>query len=338
MATAQVLQEVTESLQRMQKFDAAALARTTELGQRLNFTSAVPHAQRLVDLYKRLSVSVLADFPDGLLNQLKGTANADYSRFKSILDFSSEQNNPGQVRDSLVEQLRAAYDTTFQQLWHYIAYGVSKTIDSQRLENESRAVLQAIQDQATKVTADLQRDKDASQSILGDIRKVAAEHGVSQQAHYFKLEADAHEGHASAWEARTRIWAVVTGGFALVATLAHKVPWIRPENGLEASQLIAGKVLLFAVLAYMLLLAGRNFLAHKHNAVVNRHRQNALLTYKSISDAAKAQDRQDVILSHAASCIFAPQDTGYQPRSHSDSPVVTKAVVETISRAAPKGE
>lgn len=339
MATAQALSEATESLERMQKFDATTLARTPELGQKLHFAAAVPHAQKLVELYRRLSLSVLSDFPDGLLNQLKATANADYNRFKSILDFSSEQNNPGGVRDSLVEQLRAGYDTSFQQLWHYIAYGVSKTIDSQRLENESRAVLQSIQDQAAKVTTDLQNDKKTSESILGEIRKVAAEHGVSQQAAYFKSEADEHEVRAGAWESTTKKWAGGAITFAVLSVFVHEWPLLSPDNAYESAQLIASKVLIFGVLAYMLVLSGRNFLAHKHNGVVNRHRQNALLTYKAISDAAKAPDKQDVILSHAAACIFAPQDTGYQ-RSQvpADSAAPVRTVIDVVAKTASKAD
>jgi hypothetical protein len=329
---------VKESLLRMQQFDPASLSRKDDLGKQLNFEEAVLPARRLVELYKRLSTSALDDFPGGQLTLIKNVANADYSRFKSILDFSSEQENPQQARAKLIEQVRGSYDATFQQLWQFIAYGVSKTVDSQRLENESRAVLQSIQDQAAAVTTGLQKDKETSQTILADIRKVAAEHGVSQQAHYFKLEADTHESSAVSWEGATRWWALATGGFALVSIFLHKLPWLSPQNGYEAAQMIAGKVLLFAVLGYMLILAGRNFLAHKHNAVVNRHRQNALLTYKSISDAAKSQEKQDIILSHAASCIFAPQDTGYQHQRSSDSPAVSKTIVETVTRSAAKSE
>jgi len=67
----------------------------------------------------------------------------------------------------------------------------------------------------------------------------------------------------------------------------------------------------FAVLSFMLYLSARSFLSHKHNAVVNRHRQNALLTYRALADAAAADQNREVILTHAAACIFSPQPTGY---------------------------
>ena len=50
--------------------------------------------------------------------------------------------------------------------------------------------------------------------------------------------------------------------------------------------LIADKILFFAILSYMLSLSARNFMSHKHNAVVNRHRHKALKTFKALADAA----------------------------------------------------
>ena len=43
----------------------------------------------------------------------------------------------------------------------------------------------------------------------------------------------------------------------------------------------------------------------------NRHRQNALLTYRALVAAAGEHETEDIVLAHAAVCIFAPQETGY---------------------------
>lgn len=334
MATSSVLNEALESLERMQSFDPKSLSRRDDLGTQLNFDDAILPATRLVDLYKRLAPSVLQDFPDAQLAQIKTIANADYSRFKGVLDFSAEQGNPTAERNNLINQIRGSYDNSFNQLWQFIAYGVSKTVDSQRLETESRAVLQSVQDEAAKLTKALEADKEKSEAILADVRKTAAEQGISQQATYFRSEADEHEVQAGLWKASTQKWAAGTIGFALLALFIHKLPLLEPADNYQAAQLIASKVLIFAVLAYMLGLSGRIYLAHKHNSIVNRHRQNALLTYKSISDAAKAPERQDVILSYAASCIFAPQETGYNKHGvgGNDASAVTKSVIELLPK------
>ncbi len=52
-------------------------------------------------------------------------------------------------------------------------------------------------------------------------------------------------------------------------------------------------------------------MSHKHNEIVNRHRQNALATFTTLADATSDAASSDIVLSHAASCIFSPQETGY---------------------------
>lgn len=84
-------------------------------------------------------------------------------------------------------------------------------------------------------------------------------------------------------------------------------------------------------------MAARNYATHKHNAVVNRHRQNALLTYRALVAAAGEKGTEDVVLAHAASCIFSPQDTGFSGARGEANPG-TRAVLELLTKSTPKPE
>ena len=83
--------ETKESLSRIQKFDAALLPRESELGSRLNFSDVVDPAQQLIDLYNRLSVTALQDFPDNILTPIRDNANSHFKLFTQILDFDPSQ-------------------------------------------------------------------------------------------------------------------------------------------------------------------------------------------------------------------------------------------------------
>ena len=100
-------------------------------------------------------------------------------------------------------------------------------------------------------------------------------------------------------------------------------------------QLVSSKLLIFAVLGYLLLLAARNYSTHKHNAVVNRHRQNALLTYRKIVEASGSAGTEDIVLAHAASCIFSPQETGFS-HGKGESLAGSKSVLELMTKSAAK--
>jgi len=177
-----VKSETQNSLERMQNFDPQSLPRSKELGEKFNFNEAVQHADRLISLYKRLPVSILDDLPEDRINEIKNRANEDFTRFSDILKFDETQANAVSVRQGLIKNLINSYSGTFNVLHPFISYSLYKTADFQRLEAEARSTLQTIENQATKLNKSLQKDKEASQRILDEMRKFAAEHGVTQQA------------------------------------------------------------------------------------------------------------------------------------------------------------
>ena len=168
--------------------------------------------------------------------------------------------------------------------------------------------------------------------MLAAVRKAAAEQGVAQQAIYFQEESDNHNKKADDWRWWTIATAAGLGCFAILSTLAHKWNFLRPDGYPDAIQLAVSKVLIFGVIAYMLVLCARNFLAHTHNAIVNKHRQNALMTFKALVDAAQIDEKQDIVLTHAAESIFVPQDTGYTKQSSN----VPSSTSQTIVRSLPR--
>ena len=323
-------QETQKSFDRMQQFKPETLSRETDLGNELNFKDVLPAAARLIALYRQISPTVLDDLPPQQLTAMQNQANADFNRFDQILKFSAKQNNPHGTRNAFIQQVESAYQEAFNQLHPIISYSTSKSADFKRLEREARATLQAIEDKAKELTGELEEDKKAVGKILEDVRKAAAQHGVSQQAIYFKETAQHHETQADVWQSKIIKFAWILGVYAVLTIFLHKIPLIKPDDAYQTVQLAISKVLIFGVLSYLLYLATKNYVAHKHNAVVNKHRQNALMTYEAIVNAAKGTANTEVILSHASACMFAPQQTGYSGAASPDGPAA-KSVVELLS-------
>ncbi len=329
------IEQAEASLERIQSFDAKSLIRREELGVNYVFDDAVEDAETLIGLFKRVPISVLEEFPEPQLNTIKTQADQIFGIFSQILEFDDTQNNAAQVRNSLLDSLANQYAPVFQTLSPLISFSLATTVDFGRLNSEARAVLQDIKDQTAGALSEIEETKSEAQEILDEVRKTAAEQGVSQQAVFFSKEAQEHETLATTWQWNTIYVAAALGAYGVVTVFAHKFPWIAPESLTESIQLIASKVLIFFVLAYMLVLSSRNFMSHKHNAVVNKHRQNALQTYKALVDASGTPEARDTVLSYAASSVFSPQDTGYtkqpnQPGNTGGSPmdVLPKAVVQ----------
>lgn len=335
MATESVYKTCYEALDRVQTFDPETLGRVADLGRQMNFAEAVKPAEAIVTVYKRIPMSALSDFTDNQLNAITAQANADYNLFKQILDFNAMSGDAVNLRTNIINTINIRRDQLFDQVWQFVSYGVARITDTSVLETQARATIQGIKDQAEKLTEQLTKAKSDADSALTAIRSVASEQGVSQQATYFREEAQTQETLADKWLEYTYWFAAGLATFAILSLFLHKIDWIKPENYGETFQLVTSKVLIFTVLGYMLIMAAKNYATHKHNAVINRHRQNALLTYRALVTAAEDSGTQDIVLAHAASCIFSPQETGFA-NSKGDTGAGSKSVLELLTKGASK--
>ena len=306
----ELLTSSRESLERVQGFDVHSLVREKELGAQLAFTGIVEPALRLISLLDRIPSSILDDMPDEQLRTIKNRADAIHNVFAQVGDFTAAQSNPQGVRDSLINEIVAQYQPCFNELHPLIAYSHYRSADFQSLEHEARETRQKLERSFSDGEARMQTALGEIQQILAAARTAAAEVGVSQQAIHFQDAAKEHEDASSAWQTRTG-WASVVLLVVAVFFLFSRHLGLDTESTADAIQLAVAKVLVFATVSYAVYLCARNFLAHKHNAIVNRHRQNALLTYTTLAEAAHNRTDHDVVLTYAAACIFGPQPTGY---------------------------
>jgi hypothetical protein len=238
---------------------------------------------------------------------------------------------PSRVRNNYIEQLKRAYDPSFEILSPYISYSLHRSADFQRLDQEARGTFEKIKKEADSIQSKLIAQQKSAEEILKNIREAAAEQGVTQQAVYFKNESIDHNTDAGKWETRTVWIAVALGIFAIASIFLHKWTWLAPTNTFETVQLVTSKLLIFGLLTYLLILSAKNYLNHKHNSIVNKHRQNALMTYKAMIDAKDDLGSKEAILIQAAGCIFNPQATGYTVGK--ETPAVSgKSMVEILSK------
>lgn len=320
-----LLDETKDSLQRIQNFDTNALSRREELGRSFNFEDAVPHVKRVIALFSRIPTDILDQFPDQQLNAVKQQADIYYNLLKSILEFDPAEPDAAIKRKQLITQADEKFQQIFTSIHPFISYAVARTADFGAIADEGRATVQAVSDKVDALLNEIAQKGDEADRVLQEVRNAAAERGVSQEAFHFSNAADEHAKLAEKWEKTTKRWAILLGLFAFASVFFHRIPWLAPTNTLETAQYVVSKILIFGVIAYMLGLSAKNYLSHKHNEIVNRHRQNSLMTYQSISNAASEEHGRDIILQHAAAAIYQLHDTGYvKSTSSSNNTTVTE--------------
>ena len=70
-------------------------------------------------------------------------------------------------------------------------------------------MIQSVKDKTEEITQKLRNSQIQSGQILNDMRKATAEQGVSQQAIYFKEEAEEHKKLSNPWKWVTLYMAIV---------------------------------------------------------------------------------------------------------------------------------
>ncbi len=254
-----------------------------------------------------------------------------------ILKFSARdhKDNPFRVRDQLINNIRDGYDHLFNIITPLITYLATKQTDLGEIKQSAIENVEEINRLKSELEKKLNEIEEESNSILESIRDAAVEKGVSQHAIYFKEEADLHEKSARIWFWLTIAIAIMT----LVASyLALSYFYTNPELTTGQSiQLAISKLVLFSVLYFGILWASRNYRAHRHNVVVNKHRQNALSTFQAFANAAEDDKAtKDAILLRSTETIFSPNTSGYLNKEGEKQH--TPQILEIFRNAIGKGD
>ena len=325
MPTPDTIKVTEEILSNMQMFNVRNLARG-DLGP-FNFNQVIEPAKKLIALYNKIPTNILDNISEQQLNTIKSKAEEDLNKFQEVLDFDVTQTDPSAEHKRIIEQFNTIYDKTFNAINSVVSYAQSSAINIDELNERTQISLKNLESETQNQYAELKRYNDEAQKLLTEIRKVSAEKGVSQQADFFKNRADEHEEQADKWKEKVYIFAAILAAYSILSLFLHQ--WFKPANTYETVQLAVSKVLIFAVISYLLYLSARNFIGHTHNTIINRHRQTALMTYKAIVGAT--EENKEIVLTHASACIFSPQPTGYSSEHGPDSPSA-KSVIELLAK------
>ena len=287
-------------LGKLNSLDANELVRADELGQDSDFQDGLSYFQRILRLFRDLS-EVNLDMLS--IRSLQSLLSVAQEARKTIEDFPLSTHSKKQTphRSHQIQRLSYQYHSWYTEAAPVIAYSAWQNADIDRLKQ--------------------------------DLRSVAAKVGVAHHALHFRNEANQHDKDARKW-----LW--VVGGLAVLTvglSGLYLYQALEPtELGTpQAIQLAVVKVLLFSFFFGAVVWAARVYRSHRHNFVVNQHRQNALTSFETFVEAAGDDQTKSAVLMEATRCIFSPQASGY-----ADSPAAdpsTPRIMEIIRGMTARG-
>ena len=321
MASPQQVERATKALVTIQGFDPQTLVQPGDF----DFSEGVVHANEIKSLFSRVRAEVFGRFPDGTLSSVAEkleycAVNLERARnFKAI-----NSDNPARERKQILDALRNGCEQVLSSPSEITAV-IVQSIDVGSLTSSVNALLERLTAQNTKADGKLQ-DLTAA---IATAQKELAELTISKESKRFAREAMQHARDAKRWLCSSIVTAIAVGAFALWSPAVFKLVGMPTSPGNEL-QYLSSKAIVLIALLYLLHFCGRTYIAARHNETVNRHRANALSTYRILAASPTEERNRDLVLAAAAGAIFSPQDTGFQKQS-SDADL-TKSLLDRVGK------
>jgi hypothetical protein len=321
-------------LEELATIKPTSLARTDDLSRDINFYEAVPHFEDMLEIVKQLNERDIKRLGFTQLNQIVTACNQLKSFVDKVNAFTLNQNTPADVCKALIVSIQNAYDTIMEPLTLPLAFTATQATDYAKIEREAKGYHSTMKAEADRFVSMIETYRKDAEKALSAVKEQAAEAGVSTNAQIFLGDSTAHSKVAEKWLIATIIVSSITllvaSGFVVLSF------FYSPSTTSGAIQYVVSKIILLSTLSFSIYWCAQNYKSQKHNETSNKHRANALMTFRAFVEGADDSRIKDAVLMYAAQAAFSNRQTGYD--GHGDDTPAINPVVEilgkTIERAA----
>lgn len=334
--------EIANALENLATMNPEVRARAVELNRRevIPYLEAVKVAaevlcERLPDLHPMgFQSGTLATRIDQLWNVIEHLGRVD------------ARDRPNQIDDAL-------RNVAQHSVYFLEAAATWQQVDAARLQAEISAIRSAVTSLREEATANIQTaiangertlaeslakaslqfqsTQESANAALATVQEAAKRALVSVESTRFGTEAEAHEKKATRW-----FWLslAITVMVVVVLLVLAGSPWPLnpndPRTNFDVARFFTVRALCAVAGYYLLNLAVRNYRAHQHNEVINRHREKALQTFEGFHNSTSSKAVQDAVLLQASTAVFSAHSTGFLG---GDEVVTQGAIIDAIKLA-----
>jgi len=329
------INDVKKILEKLANIKPDSLARTEELSRDINFSDSVPFFEEMIDIIKQLNQRDINRLGYTHLNQIASACKNLESLTERVKNFTINQNTPADVCNAIIQEVKNSYDSIIEPLTIPLAFTASQATDYAKIEREAKGYHATMKEEAETFKEMLGSYKIDAESALQAVKDQAAEAGVATTAQIFLGDSTAHATAAQKWLIATITTSIATLivaiSFLIISFNYH------PETISATIQYVVSKLILLSTLSFSIFLCAKNYKSSKHNETLNKHRANALMTFRAFVEGSADQQIRDAILLQASQAAFVNRPTGYEDQekeAQSISPVVEilgKSLVKTAN-------
>lgn len=283
------------------------LVRNEDLGSLLNFSDCAPAFEEFQRFAADLSSLSWSKLPKETQDSVWESLLEVRQAFWDIREFSSEEQGKSE-RDELANSFLTGFDKVKVKVAPFLAYLFWESGDLKDRANDLDRVITEARTTVEASLRDISDKSSAADRTLEAMRDAAGETGVTQEAKTFVKA-------ARRYELRSLIW-ILMSAFLLAGTLgvAYLLVEVWETEGelkdAAVLQIVLAKAAALAVLSYATITAVRLYRSNAHLAAVNRHRADALLTFKTFLAGTESSEIKDKVLLVAANAAFGQTPTG----------------------------
>ncbi|MCK4592580.1 hypothetical protein KAT63_04050 [Candidatus Parcubacteria bacterium] len=322
----QKINDVSAILSQILEYDIDKdLVRTEGLGTQLNFVDCKTVFEKIFNISNELKEGSIKDLPFSKISSIESHSRVVLNKLNEINKF--DPMTQSSTRESLINQVNDSYESYYANIFDILNFIKLQKLKPLEMADKVKHNLSVIKE----ASGEADKKLDEINEVLNKTKQVAGETGVAEYSKYFGDEANEHKKEADKWFKAVIVMSALT--------IVWGIALFQIETGLstgDAIQLSIAKFIVLSVLFYGLVLTTKNYNAHKHNHIVNKHRSNSLNSFESFVKSTKDPATQDAVLLQATQSIFSPQPTGYD---HNDGDVdSSNKFIEILRHIEPKGK
>ena len=309
----EVRKSIRETIQKIVAIKGEDLARTEEFGKELSFESGAKLFDIIIDFFGRFTHVDFSFLPKSKMTEVQQACSDIYIVFEVIQNVSLlRESNPIVERDKILKHLEDTFGRHINLLTSILAASPQETLSIQTKMQDADRILQDMKKVKTQIEEEVLGIRSTMDATLSEVQKMAAIAGVSAHAVHFDEEAKRYEESSRKWLRRT----VSIAGLALLLTLGIVWHSICFDFSIGQSiRMAIAKITVLAVIYSCMIWSGKIYRSERHNWIVNRHRCNALLTFKTFASATSDKVTKNAVLLQATESIFGHQPSGFSEKS-----------------------
>jgi len=299
-------------------------------GGPFNFVGHKDLFQNIQNLYREVSSANLDFMPPNIAEGFANKAESVVRALSRVQDFNIKSGGDlNQTAAQIIQDVAGTWRESFDYGALPIAYALTisgaisghinkMTIAMEGWDKAFKDVVNGFTDRSNELEKQVEGRVSDLEKTIKAAREAAKLEGVAQQATAFDEQAKSDRNAARLWLVASiasvivgliLVWGMFLGNWVKVAgTDPASDPKVITPGFVQQT---VARILIMTLVYAAVVWCARNYFASRHNYTVNRHRRNAMQTFRAFVEGSQDKATQDFILRQAAQCAFSPQQTGY---------------------------